>query len=64
MLNQKITAKKLIKSKTININALVLAAIGIANALNVEIPQEAATGIVAIVNIILRFFTDSHLSEK
>jgi hypothetical protein len=53
-----------LKSKTLNFNVLVPALVGILMAFGVEIPVEVVTGVLAIGNFILRFFTEVPLSEK
>lgn len=56
--------KQLVKSKTVDFNVLVPAAIGIASAFGLTIPIEAATGILALGNIFLRLITKQSISEK
>ena len=49
---------KIFGSKTLNVNALIMALIGVAVAFGIEVPGEVSAGIVAVVNFILRFFTE------
>ena len=55
---------KIFGSKTLNINAFIMALIGVAMAFGIEVPGEVSAGIVAVVNFILRFFTEKPISEK
>jgi uncharacterized membrane protein YvlD (DUF360 family) len=59
---------KILKSKTININALVVAIFAMLSAVGVQIPEEMSTTIVAIVmgvvNILLRFVTKDAIADK
>jgi len=56
--------KQLSKSKTVDFNVLAGAGISVASAFGVDIPVEAATGIMALINIALRMFTNKSISEK
>jgi hypothetical protein len=55
---------KLFKSKTLDFNAIVLAAFALLKGFGFETPDEVIVAVVTIVNFILRFFTDKPLSEK
>jgi hypothetical protein len=56
--------KKTAKSKTVNFNVLVPAVLALAQAFGFEIPKDVAVGILAIGNVILRFFTDRAIKDK
>jgi len=60
--------RKVLSSKTLNINGAIVAIIALLAALGVEIPPELSATIVAIVmgvvNILLRFLTTEPISEK
>ena len=60
MLN--IDVKKVIRSRTVWVNLLVLIA-GIATALSTHIAAGGAISLVAIVNLILRFLTTQALTK-
>ena len=55
---------QMLKSKTINFNALATAVVAILTSLGVEIPVEVVTGIFAIGNFILRLLTKEPVSAK
>ena len=53
-----------LKSKTINFNALFLAVIAVAGAFGFEMKPELVAALQTILNVGLRFVTDSPLGEK
>lgn len=59
---------KLLKSKTFDVNALVLIIIAVVQATGVDIPPEMSIKIVAVamgvVNIILRLMTKDAIADK
>jgi len=58
--------KKLLKSKTIDTNAAILAAVALVKAFGIDVgitPEQIAT-VIAVINIILRFFTTKPVAEK
>lgn len=62
---------KILKSKTIDFNTLVLIIIGVCAYFGLDIPEDvvvkvltAIIGVVSAVNIVIRFFTKKALSEK
>ncbi len=52
------------KSKTINFNILATALVSILTGVGVDVPIEAVTGVFALGNFVLRFFTKEPLSTK
>jgi len=56
--------KNLFKSKTINFNLLIPAAIGMFSAFGIAVPTEVATGILAIGNFVLRLITNDSIADK
>lgn len=56
--------KQLLKSKTINFNALIPAIVVLTSALGYPIPPEAVAAIFSIGNIVLRMVTTKPISEK
>lgn len=56
--------KQILKSRTINLNALVMALIPFLPQLGITLTVEQATAILGILNIILRFMTDRAIHEK
>jgi len=60
--------KKVLSSKTININALVVAIFAVLASVGIQIPEELSSTIVAvvmgIVNILLRFITKESIADK
>ena len=57
-------AKQVIKSKTVDFNAIVVALFAIAKGMGYEVPAEVITGVLAIGNFILRLITKGPISEK
>ena len=57
-------ATNILKSKTIDFNAICLAAFALLTGFGIEVPAEVVAAVVTIGNFILRFFTDKPLSEK
>ena len=55
---------QMLKSKTINFNALATSVVAILTALGVVIPVEVVTGVFAIGNFILRLLTKEPVSAK
>jgi hypothetical protein len=49
--------KKWFKSKTINLNALLLAVVGVLGAVGYEVQPEVVAGIGTLMNVVLRFVT-------
>jgi len=56
--------KQIVKSKTINFNALMVALMGVAAAMGYEIPSEVSNAILILGNVALRFITKEPLSAK
>ena len=54
----------ILKSKTIDFNAICLATFALLKGFGIDVPAEVVAGVVTIGNFILRFFTDKPLSEK
>ena len=52
------------KSKTIDFNLIVPAIVALLMAFGYTVPIEVVTGILAIGNFVLRFFTNSSLADK
>ncbi len=56
--------KQLFKSKTINFNALVPAAVAILAAFGVAVPATLVTAILVIGNMLLRMLTKEAIADK
>ena len=54
----------LLKSKTLDFNAIVFAVFALAKSFGFDTPDEVIVAVVTIGNFILRFFTDKPLAEK
>lgn len=52
------------KSKTIDFNVIVAAIWAAVKSLGLDVPEEVFTGVLAVGNFILRFFTKKPLAEK
>lgn len=58
--------RKLLKSKTIDVNAAILAGLALLKAFDIDLnltPEKVAS-IMAVANIALRFFTTKALGDK
>lgn len=58
------TIKQQAKSRTVQFNVIATAIIAILNSFGIEIPAEAAAGILAVGNYILRLITIEPLENK
>ena len=56
---------KMLKSKTLDVNAILTLVVVIASQVfGMEIPPEVVAGTYAVINFILRFLTKKPISEK
>lgn len=57
-------AKQLLKSKTLNFNVFVPVAMAICGALGWDVPENVWLSIAVVGNFVLRFFTKEPIAEK